>query len=608
MKKIEQYKYAFILFVLFFTLIPQIKAKTITTTYNNYYFFLEPYKVCFGSGIDCDIIIENGKGDTPASNNETGFIRLKLAASEGSYEKIDLFNNNSEWCDGAQGSCLEKFYAKLIEIEDKGTEGNISNIGNFPCTSKYIVEKESESKINTYFSHGYYRSYSKNNENEWLCPGNVQWEYTDNKSILACASVNINVNGTFTYQNSIISKAYLQSRIARNQTTVNNIQNTEFNNNINSSNCGGKTYPIKGEDEKYRILSPVLYKYTYTTTSEVCDRNLTKSDTGKCNSSDNTLSSTCKKQTIETSNSRADVFINETGTVSNILTPNSVYQGGGFKFGFVYYNEISWNFDGNIYTTLISQSDAKKEIIEAMKKKIQSVGTFQDSITLDNILFGNETIDSSLIQKSCQRSGEFNPGETVTTICTFYLPNSVVEPYTGKISYSTSIGTNYGINNKYYTPLTYEGKYNIKATLKNLNILINDEDWVGDWSLTFDGSKDSSCQIDVVKRLYDKVDDKAYSFAFIYRPIDLNDPFPNRNAGVNWYAWYSKTSNKERLEESYSNLQYQVKLDNKTTYDIKEYNGKNSYLSWEGINESGESSFIDKYFNIYRNNIEGDNP
>ncbi|MGM9881403.1 MAG: hypothetical protein ACI31S_00985 [Bacilli bacterium] len=599
MKKVNQYKYILILFISLFILIPQIKAETITTTYNNYYFFLEPYKVCFGSGDDCDTIVNGTTANLNGSQNETGFIRLMLTAFGGSYERINLLDNNpnSEWS-------FEDFYIKLKEIE--GTNKQNYSFSGLSCSTKYIVENKSETEVNSYFSHGCYRSVG---ENDWK--NQIEnWSYS-NSNILACASVNIDVNeaeSKFEYKNFDNSNAYLYSKIVRNPTTVNNIQNAEFNNNINSSNCEGKIYPIKSEDGKYRIFSPVLYKYTYTTTSEVCKPNLTKPNTGKCNSSENTLSSTCEKETIETSNSRADVKIDQNGTVSNILTPDSVYQGGGFKFGFVYYNEISWDFAGDIYTTLGSTDAAKEEITAAMKEKIQNIEAFKESIILDNITFGNETIDSSLIQKSCQRSGEFNPGETVTTICTFYLPNSVVEPYTGKITYSTSIGTNYGINNKYYTPLTYEGKYNLKATLKNLNVLINDENWVGNWSLTFDGSKDSSCQIDVVKRLYDKVDDKSYSFAFIYRPIDLNDPFPNRNAGVNWYVWYNQTSNKERLKESYSNLQYQVKLDNKKTYAIKNYNSKNDYLNWDSIDESEESSFIDEYFDIYRKNIEGDNP
>ncbi len=38
---------------------------------------------------------------------------------------------------------------------------------------------------------------------------------------------------------------------------------------------------------------------------------------------------------------------------------------------------------------------------------------------------------------------------TLTTMCIVYLPNSVVEEYTGKVTYKQ--GDNLGLNNKYYT-------------------------------------------------------------------------------------------------------------------------------------------------------------
>ena len=150
------------------------------------------------------------------------------------------------------------------------------------------------------------------------------------------------------------------------------------------------------------------------------------------------------------------------------------------------------------------------------------------------------------------------------------------------------------VNNKYYTPLTYQGKYNIKATLNNLNVLNGDSEyWTGDWSLSFDGEKDESCQIDVYGQLYDKAKPK-----YIYRPIDLKNPFPNRNAGINWYDWYKTSSNKEDLENSYNDLEYSFNLNNETISSIKSYNNQKDtdgtgYFNWEDI-DNGKSSFIDK--------------
>ena len=65
-----------------------------------------------------------------------------------------------------------------------------------------------------------------------------------------------------------------------------------------------------------------------------------------CNSS-KTLNSTCEVLTVNTSSGRADVKIEQTGTISSILTPTSTYSGGGFKFGIIYYNELKWSYVNN---------------------------------------------------------------------------------------------------------------------------------------------------------------------------------------------------------------------------------------------------------------------
>ena len=110
--------------------------------------------------------------------------------------------------------------------------------------------------------------------------------------------------------------------------------------------------------------------------------------------------------------------------------------------------------------------------------------------------------------------------------------------------------------------------------------------------MTYNGS---SCRVNVTSRLYKP--DQSNKYAFIYRPIDLNNPFPNRNAGINWYDWYSIQSNKDRLKSSYSKLEYQVELDNQSVSKIKEYNKNYNYLDWTGINEKTEkSNFINNYF------------
>ena len=328
-----------------------------------------------------------------------------------------------------------------------------------------------------------------------------------------------------------------------------------------------------------------------------------------CNSS-KTLNSTCDELTVNTSNGRANVKIEQTGTISSILTPESTYSGGGFKFGIIYYNELKWSYvsnPNNIDLTNTMQNKIIKDIIP-----------FTNDLKLSEIKFGDTTIDSNFIIKKCIESGTFTNGDTLTTVCTFFLPASEISK-NGEVNYleDKSLAQ---VNNKYYTPLNYQGNYSITAKITGMSRITdtsakNDSEeenrpWTGTWGDSF-----NNCTINLYPLLTENTTPESNTiynsklrFNFIYRPIDLNNPFPNRNAGINWYDWIQNKSNQERLKETYSKLQYQVKLDNKTTYAIKDYNSEHNYLDWDGIDKNEESSFINDYFTIYRKNIEGDNP
>ena len=72
----------------------------------------------------------------------------------------------------------------------------------------------------------------------------------------------------------------------------------------------------------------------------------------------------------------------------------------------------------------------------------------------------------------------------------YYLPNSVVEEYSGKVTYKQ--GDNLGLNNKYYTPIDWNSnkKYEIVATISGMDRLKESADskdknkaWTGTWSI-----------------------------------------------------------------------------------------------------------------------------
>lgn len=338
-----------------------------------------------------------------------------------------------------------------------------------------------------------------------------------------------------------------------------------------------------------------------------------------CNSSSSSFSSTCEELTVKTNDandeikSKANVKISQTGSITTILTPTNTYAGGGFKFGIMYHNTISWSLVKQYKGTI-------EDITKEMQAKLKE--NFVDGFGLKNVKFGNEQIPDDYFKQNikCQETASFTNGNTLTTMCIVYLPNSVVEEYTGKVTYKQ--GDSLGLNNKYYTPIDWDSnkKYEIVATirgmdrLKESSVKADSKDknkvWTGTWEYTLNGSKDN-CDINLYP-LYGQPTGgkKNLKYTFIYRPIDLNNPFPNRNPGMNWYDWYNIERNKERLESSYNREQYSITLDSQKTSEIKKYNkdelNKGGYFDWKTI-ENGQSSFIDKYFDKKRDNIVGDN-
>ena len=338
-----------------------------------------------------------------------------------------------------------------------------------------------------------------------------------------------------------------------------------------------------------------------------------------CNSSSSSFSSTCEELTVKTNDandeikSKANVKISQTGSITTILTPTNTYAGGGFKFGIMYHNTISWSLVKQYKGTI-------EDITKEMQAKLKE--NFVDGFGLKNVKFGNEQIPDDYFKQNikCQETGSFTNGNTLTTMCIVYLPNSVVEEYTGKVTYKQ--GDNLSLNNKYYTPIDWDSnkKYEIVATisgmdrLKESSVKADSKDknkvWTGTWEYTLNGSKDN-CDINLYP-LYGQPTGgkKNLKYTFIYRPIDLNNPFPNRNPGMNWYDWYNIERNKERLESSYNREQYSITLDGNLTSEIKKYNRneltKGGCFDWKTI-ENGQSSFIDKYFDKKRDNIVGDN-
>lgn len=418
---------------------------------------------------------------------------------------------------------------------------------------------------------------------------------------LACSSVKTtnNVKLIDTYGNQIKNgdKIYNRSTIIEINREYGTYTIGEPPSKENNSNCNG-LYPTKDIDSsmyEYQndvIYSPVLYNIKTTDVQKEC---ISKEAPikGTCNGTSNSSNIKCLK-TIVSGNSKGEVKLDQTATLTNILTPTKIYQGGGIKLGFMYYNTVKWNFSED------EKYGDDSEIRTLLASKLKSTEEIENDITVEVYLKDENgkkyNIDN--IQKKCTRdddNSKFEEDKTVTTTCTFLLPKSIVDLGTGKVTYKNNSGQgSQGINNEYYTPITYTGYLSLEATISNIGVLKDVNNWTDNWTLKYDGENDDSCKVNVTSRLYKP--NQKNEYAFIYRPIDINNPFPNRNAGVNWYSWYEEPANKNRLESSYDKVEYQMELDNQSVSKIKEYNKDKNYLDWKGINEkTGKSDFVRDY-------------
>ncbi len=590
MNKPNIIKYILTLLISFLLLSPFAYARVITKEYSSYYLFDEAISVNSGNNITLSDTI-----------NTTSFL----------YHPYDTIKESEvvkvqKSCDKNDEDCmtLHDFFAINYSAQQGG--------------KVYEVNSDNDTGLIEYSQNGnyYYLHGSYTNENGKTKPAgkspveSYSIRIGDNKfkklkdlgdidmayNILSCASI-IPKEGVHVENVKDEKSGTLTSTIRRFYRNTFQLNWATYNLSSNNSSCVNGARPIYNNSEhEARILSPAVYKIVWQRDEYVCDPVETPSTT-KCNSS-NTITQNCDRKTITIGNNVvADVSINQSATVTNILTPDTLHQGGGFKFGFLYYNTVSWKINE---ISSLDGADHSGDIANEMKNMLKTREKLTDSIKIENISFGGKTLYSSLIQKKCQQSGTFEAGETVTTVCTFFLPKSVVKEYTGEVIYSSEEGD--GINNMYYTPIDYLGKYNIKAALSGLNVLTGDNDDISeDWRLEFGGNNDESCQIDIYNRIYDDpniISQLNLSFAFLYRPIDLQNPFPNRNPGVNWYDWYQNSNNREDLEKSYTNCEYNIEINMETLNDIKKYNSKHDdgYLDWDGINiKDGTSEFVKDY-------------
>lgn len=103
--------------------------------------------------------------------------------------------------------------------------------------------------------------------------------------------------------------------------------------------------------------------------------------------------------------------------------------------------------------------------------------------------------------------------------------------------------------------------------------------------------------IPIDQKFYNELEDQITfkGFNFYYKPIDINNPFPN---GLNdtsiWYDWYKENKKQPDLTKSFNKATYIADVGNNAN-TIRNYTTKDlPYTSWKNMYVSGTSSFIEK--------------
>ena len=191
-------------------------------------------------------------------------------------------------------------------------------------------------------------------------------------------------------------------------------------------------------------------------------------------------------------------------------------------------------------------------------------------------------------------------GAKITNSYQYKLANSyviVTGDDAGKAEYineiTGEIADKIATGQKFY--VDYKWNYNNKLPF---NLINNDPSFLNfmDWSLN------GTCDVNVKDGYYKYADgdDEIKGFAYKYRSISVNEPFPKgkENAPVNWKDWIAVSSNETRISNTYNNgIKYSIII-NKN--DLASIGGIN-YIGLIDYSSDGTSKFVNDRFNTKQN-------
>lgn len=179
-------------------------------------------------------------------------------------------------------------------------------------------------------------------------------------------------------------------------------------------------------------------------------------------------------------------------------------------------------------------------------------------------------------------------------------------------------------NDNFFLSVSSAGN-NVKQSANACKYVINNYSNYKDFIITsnekqFSGNKNkdlatanSGCylssviNIPVEQKFYNEENNTIKGYSFYYKPIDINNPFPNglTDKSSYWYDWYKSNKKTPDLTKSFEKMTYIA--NNIDTETIRSYNQDNKYTSWQDMKINGRSEFIDKYvtrnFNITKDSF-----
>jgi len=317
----------------------------------------------------------------------------------------------------------------------------------------------------------------------------------------------------------------------------------------------------------------------------------------------------------------------------------TIYSGGGFKLEITYQDVVSFSIENDNYGGTISENGKILEHLATEYIRFKDIASFENN--LNKIKVKDMYLNSDIIGSwTCEQSENRNNSEgilDITTDCSF-SPYYVYYDYDAdKLIYSPDIIEDekvFDLFYDYYVSMRYcytknnGGKYRFNIyseedlNLSNLKVAINKEQTDSPKFSIKTNNKSATCYINVRNYFYECDEDinggsspsttitgsqwGDGKFKFVYRSIDINDPFPTisdirdyKKYPDNWGKYLEEIKSLDRVKNSYSadKMEYRtIELTSEKLKNLRKDLNVN-YTSWDNISNDGTSSFVNgNYF------------